>query len=490
MESAEEPVLNQQGVQRRTAELFDRHNREILERTDRLFGRLMVVQWFAGILAAAWISPRAWSGQFSETHIHVWFAIFLGGAIALLPAFLAIHRPAQTATRHVIAVGQILTSALLIHLTGGRIETHFHVFGSLAFLAFYRDWRVLVTGSLVVTLDHLVRGIFWPQSVYGVLISTPWRSFEHAGWVVFEDVILTMSCLRGRQEMIAIAMRQARLEATKDIVEAATTELKKSEERLRTAKDVAEAANEAKDEFLANVSHELRTPLHGILSFAEIGLAKADKVGPEKVRGFFEKINLSANRLLALVNDLLDQAKLEAGKMTFEFAPTDMGAIVACIVDEFRSLLSERNQTVLLLNRVETTVITDATRVLQVLRNLISNALKFSPVKGEIEVAMEHVDGDVRVAVSDRGVGIPADELESIFEKFVQTRKTRSGAGGTGLGLSICREIIAALGGKIWAENRPGGGSTFVFTLPVRAKSSAEPNILISEAASAVHSHD
>ena len=89
----------------------------------------------------------------------------------------------------------MLMGALLIHLTGGRIETHFHVFGSLAFLAFYRDWRVLVPATVVVALDHMLRGIFWPQSVYGVLVASQWRWLEHAAWVIFEDVFLVVACL-------------------------------------------------------------------------------------------------------------------------------------------------------------------------------------------------------------------------------------------------------------------------------------------------------
>ena len=108
-------------------------------------------------------------------------------------------------------------SALLIHLTGGRIETHFHVFGSLAFLAFYRDWRVLVPATVVVALDHMLRGLFWPQSVYGVLVASEWRWVEHAAWVVFEDVVLVMSCVRGTRELREIAVRTASLEqANKD----------------------------------------------------------------------------------------------------------------------------------------------------------------------------------------------------------------------------------------------------------------------------------
>src|SRR5438128_11411899 len=125
-------------------------------------------------------------GAGSQVHPHVWSAVFLGGAITSLPLFLAIAFPGSTLTRYVIAVAQMLMSALLIHLTGGRIETHFHVFGSLAFLAYYRDWRVLIPATIVVAADHAVRGLYFPQSVFGILTASPLRWVEHAGWVVFE----------------------------------------------------------------------------------------------------------------------------------------------------------------------------------------------------------------------------------------------------------------------------------------------------------------
>ena len=198
--------------------------RAIHVRTDRLFARLMAVQWIAGIAAALWITPRAWIGPTSSTHIHVWTAILLGGAIASLPIWLALRRPGEVRTRHAIGIGQMLASALLIHLTGGRIETHFHVFGSLALLAFYRDWKVLVSASAVVALDHFVRGLLLPQSVYGILAVDNWRWLEHAGWVAFEDVFLIGACFHSAREMREIAQRRATLEQTNDIVEALVVE--------------------------------------------------------------------------------------------------------------------------------------------------------------------------------------------------------------------------------------------------------------------------
>ncbi len=237
MRSDSAPGAADDRAPRRATALFEEHRQKIYRRTDRLFAGLMVVQWLAGILAAVLISPRAWYGQYSRIHIHVWAAVLLGGVIVVYPVFLALTRPGQTLTRHAIAIGQMLTSALLIHLTGGRIETHFHVFGSLAFLAFYRDWRVLVSASAVVAADHLLRGVFWPQSVYGVLSASAWRSLEHAGWVIFEDIFLIASCLQGVREMREIADRQASLEAlnagVEKTVQDRTASLRTSEERFR-----------------------------------------------------------------------------------------------------------------------------------------------------------------------------------------------------------------------------------------------------------------
>jgi two-component system, sensor histidine kinase and response regulator len=222
-------------IAQRTEALFAEHWRQVCKRADHLFAGLLIFQWLAGIAAAYWISPKTWVGQTSYTHIHIWAALLLGGAIISLPIFLALTWPGTTLTRHVIAVAQMLMSGLLIHLTGGRIETHFHVFGSLALLAFYRDWRVLISATAVVALDHLIRGVYFPQSVFGVLTASPWRWLEHAGWVVFEDIFLIPSCVQSIREMRGVAEQQARLEATNESIEAEvlkrTAELGESQAR-------------------------------------------------------------------------------------------------------------------------------------------------------------------------------------------------------------------------------------------------------------------
>ncbi len=183
-------------------------------RTDRVFGYLMLGQWVFALILAIWVSPYAWAGRTRVIHAHVLLALGLGGAITFLPFLLSRVRPGWVVTRNVIAAAQMLWGALLIHLTGGRIETHFFLFGSLAFLAFYRDWKVLIPATVVVAADHLLRQAFWPESVYGVTDPVWWRFLEHAGWVVFEDVFLVFSCVVAANDVHAGAAQQVRIEVT------------------------------------------------------------------------------------------------------------------------------------------------------------------------------------------------------------------------------------------------------------------------------------
>ena len=249
-------------VSQRAAVLLGEHRQTIFRQTDRLFAGLLAFEWLAGVGCALWLSPLAWEGLSSSTHPHVWAAFYLGGAIASLPIFLALTHPGATITRHAVAVGQMFSSALLIHLTGGRIETHFHIFGSLAFLAFYRDWRVLGTASVVVAGDHFLRGMFWPQSVFGVWANGDWRWLEHVGWVAFEDTFLVWSCLRGVREMHGITERQARLEfayaGVEATVQARTAAVRLAEEEARRSAADLSALIENTADSIWSVDRELR----------------------------------------------------------------------------------------------------------------------------------------------------------------------------------------------------------------------------------------
>jgi signal transduction histidine kinase len=262
-------------------------------------------------------------------------------------------------------------------------------------------------------------------------------------------------------------LKRAAQELEQRVVER-TRELHTTLLRLQEQTAMAKAANRAKSEFLANMSHELRTPLHSILSFAGFGVKKYATTPPEKRRYYSEMIQQSGKTLLALLNDLLDLAKLEAGKMTFDFQPANLGVLLAAVADEFGSLLSERRLTVHWQAPDFTAAARlDAGKLKQVVRNLLSNAVKFSPKGGTITLDMQHAAPGVVVSVRDQGPGIPENELETVFDKFVQSSRTKTGAGGTGLGLSICHEIITTHQGRIWAANNSDGGAIFSFEIPL-----------------------
>ncbi len=211
-------------IKQRSEQLYRAERASLTRLTNRMFAALFVLQWLAGIAVAAWYSPSGLPVRASTLEVEIATAVGLGGLIIALPLFLIHRRPEAPYTRHIVASAQMLFSGLLIHLTGGRIETHFHIFGSLAFLAFYRDWRVLVTASCVVAADQFLRGMYWPQSVFGMTMGVRWRWLEHVGWVVFEDVFLIFACLRGNEGMRARMARQAEVEESRSSVERAVTE--------------------------------------------------------------------------------------------------------------------------------------------------------------------------------------------------------------------------------------------------------------------------
>jgi signal transduction histidine kinase len=247
-------------------------------------------------------------------------------------------------------------------------------------------------------------------------------------------------------------------------------------EELLIAKEAAEDAARIKSEFLANISHELRTPMHGVLSFATFGINKGQSAKRAKLLDYFQKIHQSGSRLLGLLNDLLDLSKLEAGKTPMEYCSSDFNAILRCVVDEFRSLISDRDIKIMIAGEIQKPLVIDSEKMMQVLRNVISNAVKFSPPGGAISVSVTDDDTHVHATVEDDGVGIPEEDIEVIFDKFIQSGKTKTGAGGTGLGLAICKEIISAHGGKIWAESGRKKGAAFHLQIPRGIRPTARRN--------------
>ena len=274
-----------------------------------------------------------------------------------------------------------------------------------------------------------------------------------------------------------------RKQAEEKLLKAKTDLEKEVEERTKDykkAKEEAERANQLKSEFLANMSHELRTPMHHILGCSTQGEEKINRASREKLKFFFSQITTSGKHLILLINGLLDLSKLESGRMEYQMEKNDLVLIIENLIPEFSHSVKEKSiRFDIKKTETSTVVLCDELKIGQVLRNLLSNAVKFTSAGKPITISFnleklfvgqEQIDNKtvsaILVNVSDQGIGIPNDELDSIFGKFIQSSKTKTSAGGTGLGLAICKEIINAHNGKIWAENNPEGGSTFSFMLP------------------------
>lgn len=252
------------------------------------------------------------------------------------------------------------------------------------------------------------------------------------------------------------------------------SEFRDAERATREARDVAQEASRAKSEFVANMSHELRTPLQSILGFSELGLKRARENAV--LVEMFGEIHASGQRMLALVNDLLDVAKIESSVGTFDLERTDLRGLIQPVLRELMPLMDRRQLRLDVdLPSQPLAAQVDPLRFQQVMRNVLANAIKFSPDGGTLSVHAELLpDGESHIAVADQGPGIPASELDKIFEAFVQSSQTKDGSGGTGLGLAICRKIVEVHGGRISAANQASGGAIFHIYLPPRASGDSQ----------------
>ena len=245
------------------------------------------------------------------------------------------------------------------------------------------------------------------------------------------------------------------------------TEMKEQALALAAAAEAAHAASRAKSEFLANVSHEIRTPLHGILGMAQV-LAREEGLD-ELQRSRVAVIRQSGQALLELLNDLLDLAKIEAGKLTLQEVAYEPATVVQAACAPFVALAEDKGLTLELdLAALEGAAwLGDPLRLQQVVANLVSNAIKFT-AEGGVSVTARLVEGAAELCVADTGIGIPAGRLAEVFEKFAQVESAKDRRfGGTGLGLAVSRELAELLGGMLSAESTPGEGSVFTLRLPV-----------------------
>lgn len=374
---------------------------------------------------------------------------FLEGSIVAVSALLASRASGRRTQGIVASFGLLSASAILVHLSGGYIEMHFHFFVMIIVISLYQDWSPFLLAIGYVVLHHGIVGVLDPDSVYNHpdAVASPWKWAGIHGFFILGASIASLVSWR-LNEMTLLS-------------------------RLATERQARAAAEEGlrlREEFLSVATHELRTPVTSIKGYAQLALravTSAQPRGRERLNETLSRLDEQCDRLARLITQLLDASRIQGGRLMLEPGQIELGEVV------HRSVASAQDRSTTHTWKVDVepglVAIADDARIDQVITNLLDNAIRYSPRGGAIEVTGRRLGDRVEVAVADEGIGIPEGDLEKIFERFYQTSHGRE-LGGMGLGLFISQEIARAHGGKIVAERRRGKGSRFVFSIPLAAQ--------------------
>lgn len=320
----------------------------------------------------------------------------------------------------------------------------------LVLLSLLVDWRTFSFISIAGTLLAFICAKTEPITYYQSLIA------------VFSSYSAPIICL------FILSTKRKNIQQERDNHHEHIQELNQSLElKVEERTKELQKSLSAKTEFLNNISHEIRTPIHGFTVISQGLVSNWNDFSESQRYKYANEIAINAERLCLILNNTLDLSKLTADKMHMNLQDTKLNEILMDIIAECRSLYLKNRNLEIICDIERTYVVSvDAERMKQVFRNLLINAIKFTPEGGEIRIDMKSIDDNIHISIEDNGIGIPEDELEEIFAPFVQSSRTKTGAGGTGLGLSIVNNIIKAHNGKIWAENNQDLGATFHILLP------------------------
>jgi signal transduction histidine kinase len=354
-------------------------------------------------------------------------------------------------------------------------RTKEHPTGSLipfVLLTDHEELTALVQG-LEVGADDFILKPWTPAGLVGRIATVLGATSPSGAEASVGSVERMTGLLMGRTKELEDAHReseryQVQLQALNHDLEVERSQLKTSNDQLKLALKQLVAAIEHKSEFLARMSHELRTPLTAILGFTDLLLDQDRGYGAAKQHAFLSQVRSAGGHLLDLINDLLDLAKIEAGKMEVEHKRLGLTQVLqesAAVISGMADL--KQIGLTVVVPHDDLMVVGDKKRLKQVVINLLSNAVKFTPTKGKVTLGLEAAEGLARVWVEDSGTGIAVADQERIFQEFQQVQGTASEFAGTGLGLALCRFFVEMHAGTISVRSELGMGSTFAFMLPL-----------------------
>ena len=411
------------------------------------YSLLLALTWFHAAIIALIGPALGYSWEMNPgalvrdgTVLHTIFEGSIVGVFAWLGGLSRFNRTFQASA---IAIGLMSSSAILVHLSGGYIEFHFHFFVMLSFLALLQDWVPYILAIVYVALHHGLLGALSPEEVFNheAAINAPWT------WAGIHAFFVLCSSLGS---VIAWRFNEKTLDKVK-----------------RQAAELEEASKLHAD-FTAIIAHDLRSPLTAVLSTANLMAEGLFGQVSEDQKKWLVKTQNTCRTMMEVVNDFLDVSKIEAGKLELIKQRIDLYRLIQGTLESHLPVAQLKN--VSLTSNVEANlpeIDADARRLEQVLSNLITNAIKFTPAGGAVEVGARRNNGDVKFWVKDTGEGIPADEVAHLFHKYRQVLSGKMSENkGTGLGLVICKMITEAHGGKISVKSDLGKGSMFTVELP------------------------